>query len=316
MNRCILFTLLLIPLAVFAREPNGSLGLIQSPHNGRPALALQGESFMVELQEEATLQLRSEKRTIPLDVTWSVGSGGNVTGTCRVPSDAAPGPYTLEAATVTSTDQNIRSVYLYDAFPEDYRIAHVPGESVSAERLQRALATAGESGAAFALITAPLANTKDPELLEAFSTVLDESPLPAFLCPQQNSSDDDPYAALFGTRSFAFQFGRDGYLGFNAPGAPNRAALTDAPAAQHRLRRFIRPARWSIGFTQHYDAAMDMRSQLTLFVDDPLDVLIAGDVRAGHETIPWGSTALIATAGNDVQLIEVSEQGVNEIRPQ
>lgn len=315
MNLRILLMILLVPLAGFAREPDGALGLIQSPHNGRPALALRGESFTVELREEAVLRLRSEERTIPLAVTWTVHFSGNVTGTCRVPSDAAPGPYTLEATTSTHTDRNVRSVYIYDAFPEGYRIAHVSGATVSPERLERSLATAGESGAAFALVTAPFANTEDRESLEAFSAVLDASPVPVFVCPQQNGWGDDRYAAFFGARTFAFQFGRDGYLGFDAMGASNRGTLTDARAAEHRLRRTIRPARWSVGFTRGYDASMDMRSQLTLFVDDPLDVLIAGAVGAGRVTIPWGSTVLITTVGDGVRIIEVGARGVNGVRP-
>ena len=81
--------------------------------------------------------------------------------------------------------------------------------------------------------------------------------------------------------------------------------------AEHRLRRQIRPARWSIGFTHRYDVNMNMRSQLTLFVDDPLDVLITGAAtRAEQSTVPWGLTERIATVGTGLHLIEVSERGV------
>lgn len=302
MKRTVVLIVLLTPILAFAREQNGALDLIRSPHNARPTLVLQGETFSVELLEEATLLLRSGEQTIPLTATWTRLPGGNVTGECRVPSGVAAGTYTLEATSPTRADQNTRSVYIYDAFPENYRIAHIAEAAASSDSLRKALRTTNESGAAFVLITAPFANTDTRESLQAFSDALDQSTVPTFVCPQRIDQNGDLYTAFFGATPYAFRFGKDAYLAFDAGGAP---------AAEHRLRRQVRPARWSIGFTPRYDATMNMRSQLTLFVDDPLDVLITGAAtRAEQSTIPWGLTDRIATVGSGIRLIEVSERGV------
>lgn len=307
MKRTLLFIVLLTPILAFAREQNGAPDLIRSPHNARPTLVLQGETFSVELLEEAALLLRSGEQTIPLTATWTRLPGGNVTGECRVPPGVAAGTYTLEATSPTRADQNTRSVYIYDAFPEDYRIAHIAEAAASSDSLRKALRTANESGAAFVLITAPFAKTDTRESLQLFSDALDESTVPTFVCPQQIAQNGDLYTAFFGTTPYAFRFGKDAYLAFDA----SHRSLSDAPAEEHRLRRQFRPARWSIGFTPRYDATMNMRSQLTLFVDDPLDVLITGAAtRAEQSTIPWGLTDRIATVGSGIRLIEVSERGV------
>jgi hypothetical protein len=304
-NRFLIIILLLMSLETLAREKDGALGLIQYPHNARPALALQGATFRIELREDAAVLLRTEKISIPLAVTWTTLPGGNVSGICHVPLDAEPGPYTLEATTPTLIDQNFRSVHVYDAFPNTYRVAHI-AEASSPERLKKALVTAGESGAAFALITAPIARTGTREALQSWTAVLDQSPVPAFVSPQGANPVGNPGSNFFGSAPYAFGFGADGYLAFVAVASPSHIA-----AAEYRLRRLIRPARWSIGFTHRYDERVNMRSQLTLFVDDPLDVLVTDTSRGVPVTIPWGTTDAIVTVGDDVRMIEIGERAVN-----
>lgn len=304
MNRSLLFILLLFPVATFAREKDGALGLIQYPHNARPALALQGDTFGVELREEASVALRSEEISIPLAVTWTTLPGGNVSGDCHVPVDTEPGPYTLEATTSTMVDQNVRSVYVYDAFPNVYRVAHI-AEASSSKHLEKALAAAGQFGVAFALITASPASNGTRDAFQPWSAVLDQSPVPTFVCPQSENPAGNQTSDFFGSAPYAFGFGTDGYLAFDATGTPSHVA-----AAEYRLRRLIRPARWSIGFTHRYDERMKMRSQLTFFVDDPLAILITGSSRVEPVIIPWGKTDVIVTVGDDVRIIQIGERVV------
>lgn len=69
--------LLLLMLAgvAEAREPEGTLGLIQTPNNGMPAVLLPGQSFDAVLCARADLKLVSDKE-YPLTVEYSDLPGG------------------------------------------------------------------------------------------------------------------------------------------------------------------------------------------------------------------------------------------------
>ena len=83
-----------------------------------------------------------------------------------------------------------------------------------------------------------------------------------------------------------------------------------------RLRRQIKAARWTMGFTHRYETHMGMRSQLVLFVDNPLDFLAVGhlhrELEAGEHLIPWTGTKAFATAAaidGAYRIVEVVEEG-------
>ena len=65
----------------------------------------------------------------------------------------------------------------------------------------------------------------------------------------------------------------------------------DVEADLEILRRRLKPCRWTVGATHRYDIDMEMRAQIVLFVDNPLDHLLAGpDPDGGEGRVPWGTT--------------------------
>ena len=69
------FTLMLAATAQ-ARNADGTLGFLQRPNNGIPALLAGTVDFTVEAQGEATLEISGAGGTYPVTVAWSGTEGG------------------------------------------------------------------------------------------------------------------------------------------------------------------------------------------------------------------------------------------------
>lgn len=304
--------------AAAARNPDGTLGLIRTPNNGMPAMVTGGGSFDAVFEQEAPARLVSETGTsVDLEVEWTTMPGGRAQGRCTTPGDAQPGAYALEAG----DDRIPRAVYVFDAFPESYRIAHVTDTHIGAtapngpatEAFGRIVAAVNEARPAFALITGDLTENGDMEQFREFVEALDRCQVPTFVCAGNHDRQGLNYEAVFGPLTYAFRFGEDGYLGFDTKDFLIADELGPQDADLQVLRRGIKAARWSIGFTHRYDADMGMRSQVVLFVDNPLDSLLFGHYHRANKDketkVPWGRTSITMTpAGMDgaFRFIEIS----------
>ena len=329
MRTCAVLLVFAACMSASARQDDGALGVILTPHNARPAVVEPGQAFEAVLETEAELVLRQGEIQLPLDVRWRSLPGGKARGWCALPAEIPQGTYDLEATGGSVADRNLRAVYVLEAVPETYAVAHIADPclgsnadaQLSQEVFRELMAAANSSGAALIVITGDLVENPDHDRLKAFLEILDTAAVPTYVCPGGAQEKLPLYEAYLGPLTFTFVFGLDAYLAFRADNS-----LVNSPAgAQDSLlevcRRRIKPARWSIGVSQRYRQAMPLRSQLVLFVDDPLDCLVAGErAEAGEEKkygIPWGRTALIETppaADGVFRLIDVTSQGV-EPRP-
>jgi len=309
--------------------------LILSPVSDVPTVTIAGGRFECELTEQAPLTLVGDKLAYSLAVEWHQPANGGVRATCTVPDAAVPGAYALQAGSGESIQRSARAVFVREEFPEEYRFAHLIGVAADGNGgrvLQRGLAIAAETGGQFVFITGETGADGAKDGLQAQVKALEDYPLPTFLCSGQ---DDGAYV---------FRFGRDAYLVFRCPQPDGIEALGPYPARLHMLRREVKAARWAIGVTDRYrhspirmvpslGLAVDLRSQITLFVDDPLDHLVAGGGdrldqltlslqgdSGGDTAVPWGTAPVTVTptmAGGAVRLFEVGRDGIKagEVQP-
>ncbi|HEO69798.1 MAG TPA: hypothetical protein ENN80_00930 [Candidatus Hydrogenedentes bacterium] len=304
-----------------ARQHDGTLGLIQTPNNGLPALVLPGGTFEATLREEARLALVGDAHTIPLNTTWRDVPGPAVVATCTVPARAPQGAYAIEAQAEDGADHTARAVYVLESFPETYTVAHVSDTHIGKDQrhprvsdaINRDLAAAvNNTDAAFTLITGDLTETGALDEYRRFLEILDLYAMPTFVCAGNHDRLEDHYERFFGPLAYTFWFGKDGYLAFDTKDFLVADELGRQDADIEVYRRALKPARWTVGFTHRFEPSMGMRSQITLFVDNPLDFLLVGHrhrANTEEETrVPWGSTPIsIVPAAIDgrMRLIQV-----------
>ena len=304
-----------------ARQADGTLGLIITPNSGRPALVLAGGEFEAVLTEKARLRLRSGDETVALETTWRDLAGGRVRATCRIPVGLDPGAYELEAVSDSGSDRSGRAVYVYDAFDESYTVAHVTDSHIGAagnpaRTLTRIFARLNEAEVDLVLITGDLTEKGRADEFKRFLDVLGTCDAPTFVSPGEHDRKGHGYESFFGPATYAFRFGPDGYLGFDTSATPPIPDFVEEVALLQRLRRQIKAARWTMGFTHRYETHMGMRSQLVLFVDNPLDFLAVGhlhrELEPGEELIPWKRTKAFPTPAaidGAYRIVEVREEG-------
>jgi hypothetical protein len=308
---------LFVPVAM-ARTPDGQLDLIRTPNNAMPALVVPGGEFRAVLAAEASLRLvGADEAPRELAAAWTAREDGSHAAACTVPAEAPEGLYALEAVSGNRTDRVERAVYVHSAPPDRYLFAHAAalriGSAGSEKALRDALEAVNTAEApaallgdddpqeqpadatvrpAFVLITGPLTEAGAPEQWLAFFTALDVCRLPTFVCP---GSTDENAAAYLGPDTYAFAYGPDGFLVYRADGAAT--SLGPQPGELQVLRRTLKPVRWCVGVTDRYDPFTGLRQQLVLFVDNPLDRLIAGydGKPEAAPVLPWGATRLSLT---------------------
>lgn len=302
-----LAVLLVVAAPAFAREPDGTLGLIHTPNNGMPVIVLPGHTFDVTLSQKASLRLAGSEASPTLEVEWYDLPGETVLARCTMAQDAGPGEYAIEAVIGDRVDQNPRSVYVRPSFPDYYLVAHLAGTRIGSDRhsrpstdiLRDVINAVNESKAAFALITGDLTENGKVEEFQRFLEMLDTCSLPTYVCPGSRDRQALNYDSFFGPLTYMFCFGQDGYLSFDTKEYLPAGELGPQDAYLEVLRRDIKAARWSIGFTHRCEPIMGMRSQLVLFVDAPLDHLIVGQPRGPDaqdvNIVPWGTTSITVT---------------------
>lgn len=295
------------------------------PRPGAPAVVVPGGVLEVSARAEGTLSLEGAGPPISLDATWSPGTGGARLGRAVVPEGTAPGRYTLQVAGPTATAKRVSAVHVMAAFPEDYVIAIVRGAK-PADVGEATPALPVDLGARLsaelvqlAILLGPLTRGGSEAEYAALEAFLVASEVPVYLCPDASESRSPIYREHFGDEIRGVTFGRDGFLflgaGLTAADPQSHARLGEA----HRLRRAMRASRWSVGVASAYGLDWDLRAQIALFVDDPLNFLIAGSAPAELGAIlPWGKTQFALPVGAQPGLItalEVSATGIR-LRPQ
>lgn len=309
-----------------ARNADGTLGLLIQPNNGVPAM-LSGEvvGFPVVARGEATLQLEGPGGNYPLPITWKPQPGGTFMGLCTLPEGAAPGLYDLHAQLADSEDRNVRSVAVLGVPGDVYSFAHLSDTHIGSGRHKRSstaimadvVKAINASGATFCAITGDITDGGAPEQFRDFLAQLDTITMPTPVCVGNHDRDGLHYEAFFGPLNYSFWYGRDGYLVFDTKDYYTAPDTGPQPGELEVARRALKPARWSIGLSHRYESQQGMRSQLVLFVDNPLDYLIFGhwhhENSAEQRTVPWGRTRIsVVPAGIDgaFRMIDVTPQGL------
>lgn len=312
-----------------ARDAASQLDVIITPNDGMPALVAPGGTMDVVATDKAELSLSGTGGSMPLEPEWVDLPGGRLKAHCVLPADIAPGAYALNAKTSDHVDTNVRSVFVFKAFPDQYTIAHVTDTHIGSNRngrlsddiLRDVLAAVNDSGAAFVLITGDLTDQGEAAQFARFVEVLNTCTLPTFVCAGNHDRNGLNYEKTFGPDAYMFWFGKDGYIGFDTKDFYVADDLRAQPADLQIFRRTLKPARWCIGFSHRYEADMGMRTQIVLFIDNPLDWFIFGHWhRANTEkekTVPWagpnGATPITVTPAainGAMRLFEIGPAGI------
>ena len=292
-----------------ARDQDGLLSTIITPNEGRPAIVVRGDTFEVDLAHKVDyIALNNRKLT----VEWQKGSGSNIKAVCNIPSDFPAGAYTIEAVSGNKKDANSRSVFVLDAFPEQYTVAHI-SDPRNPGTLREMAATVNEARASFVLITGNLTENGSIKQFNSLLRSLKGFEAPTFLSPDKSDRTEGFYEKVFGDPIYMFKFSKDGYISIDT----SRLDLNNIPDNQngrlHMLRRAIKSCRWSTGFTSRYETSLDIRTQMALFIDNPLDFLLSGAETATQSKTPWGNTITVTTAPADMagpNLFVVSAKGI------
>lgn len=294
----------LLSNAVDARAPDGTLSLVFTPNSLQPAIVKAGGVFETIVSGAADLTLESsEGASLALETTRGEAASGWTRVRCQLPADAPPGMYEIKAVAGDSEDANPRSVLIVAEPPVKYAVAHFAAPRMGAEgaetRIRAAIETVNASPAHLLLISGSLTANGLPEEYQALITLMDACRIPSFAVAGPQDGLPPLPERYLGPSPYIFWCGEDGFLGFHAPDP--YGGLGRQTSDLRVLRRTIKPARWSIGFAASFGTSSDVRDQITLLVDDPLDLILTSPLASGKPErlpAPWGPTALAAGSGD------------------
>jgi hypothetical protein len=288
------------------------------PRLGYPSVNVPGGLLEVGTDTEGSLVLEQAGQLTPLDAQWSAVPAGMHFGRAVLPATISPGRYTLQLTGPNGTTSRPGAVHILEKVPEDYAIAVVrsvasPEGAIPAGDLNAALSGASVN---LAVLVGPFATQGAAQEMESLEAQLLALDMPVFLCPRSSDLRVPVFIEHFGNAFHGVTFGRDGYLflgaGLFAQDPQTHGRLGEA----HRLRRALRASRWSVGVAGDYGLGWDLRSQMALFVDDPLNALITATAPPEvGATVPWGKTALILPPPAPQGPITILDVSANGIRP-
>lgn len=334
-----LLATLSITTSTFARGTDGALATIRQPNDGVPVFAKAGGTFNAIAEKATGLKLVAGDRAWPLDPKWRSIQNDQVSASCGVPAQVPPGCYAIESE---DGDRNVRSVYVVDSFPEEYVFVHITDVHIGSDRPKPAVETFRKvigyindmcekrSDAkpipSFVLVTGDITENGDPEQYRVLIDTLNTCALPTFVTPGNHDRRPLQYEAFFDTLWYRFRFGRDGYLVYDTKDFLIADELGEQDGALQVLREEMMaplpdgsPSRWSVGVSHRGGGGQGMRSQLLLFVDNPLDFLVGGhthrDSRPGQK-VPWGTTPMLVTAAAKNGAVRLVQVGPNGFAPQ
>ena len=295
---------------------------IEWPRLGRPAVLLPGGLLEVGAREEGALSLEQGGRLTPLNTNWSKAPGAILQGRATVPDGIAPGVYALHLDSFGGKSIRSGAVRILAEIPQEYSIAIVQGalpvegdaeQSPLPEDLPKRL---NEAGVQLVLILGPLTRRGTGEEYQALETLLSRIDLPVYLCPDKSDLHGEDFRARLGSPIYGATFGRDGFLFLGAGLSAEDPRAPESLGEAYRLRRNLRPSRWSIGVAGAFGLGWDLHAQIALFVDDPLSALIAASVAPGlGATVPWGKTAFVLPAEGPRETITVISVTATGMRP-
>lgn len=300
---------------------------IQWPRLGQPAIAVPGALLELSATDEGTLSLEGAGQSTPLEVRWTQSGGGNFRGRAVLPESLQPGVYALQLVAEKGTASNPAAVHLMAAIPDDYAVAILrgaesPAGAAPVPALPADLAAQLKAAAVqCAIILGPLTRGTEEEY-RTLEALLLASEVPVFICPNRSDLRSPAFAAYADAPIRGATFGKDGYL-FLGAGLFADDPRTDARTGEAYLaRRALRASRWSVGVAGEYGLDWELRAQEALFVDDPLNLLVAGfsspPLPELGVAIPWGKTALLPGADvprGTLSVFEVTASGIKP-RPQ
>jgi hypothetical protein len=281
------------------------------PSSGRPAVTVPGDLFSIDAPGAVDGQLVSGTKRISVEITLNNGTlpeGGSVV---HVPTTMEPGRYQLSVAMPGGARVERGPVFVLSSIPSEYRVAIVRADMggedegvFSPDLLDEVASSSPDMVFVIGMLTQDGTSSSYAHTARQFAAL----PFPTFFCPDESELLRGPYVEHFGEPVHAFRFGGDGYLFLGSGPAHRDSGIAAQIGPIHRWRRLLRSSRWSIGVAGRFGLDWSVRSQLVLFVDDPLDYLVPGTVPAGvAERVPWGRTRLALPSGGPLQIIHVGD---------
>jgi hypothetical protein len=325
MPRCAWVLIVLCCLPASARDENGRLDILLAPNVGKPAIVREGEILAVRARQTSEVYAVQDERRVLLDITWTPERGA-VQGEGSWPSGFEDGFVALEVVSDGRSDREDRAVFVSGEASASYLMA-VAGEiaidetnPVSQQSLLDLMEKLGQGPALFAVLTGPLtANGTDREFQLLIDAIKSAS-LPVFVAC--GPADRENFALYFGDPVFSFTCNDDGFIVADASGPIPMWDPAGQAGTLQRLRRSIKPRRWSIGFGYSYSPQLDMRAQLALFVDDPLDHFFVSTWTPFGEEVapatPWNTTALTVAPpleSGRLLMVQIRHDEISPIQP-
>lgn len=309
----LLLGLMVVSAAVTA---SGQSGALQWPVAGRPAVVTPGGSFEVAMTGEGAVDLVGTGSPHTLEMVWEEARGGVRRGMATLPEGIAPGNYSLSIGDETRAN----AVHVVPAMEDTYAIAVVrrvppvdggPPPPVIPDALSAQLTQAAVQ---LVFVVGPLTDTGSPTELEALQAVIETIPLPVFVCPAEVDMKSGAFEEYFGQPIHALRYASDGYLFLGPDLAAQNSAVPQRLGPIYRYRRAIRASRWSVGVTGRYGLDWNIRAQMALFVDDPLDYLLAGEIGTGLTgSVPWGKARFLPAVEIPATPLLIFDVDVQEI---
>ncbi len=316
MRNCLLAAALCAVCAAgHARDAEGRLATILSPSSTQPAIVVRGGQFDVLLRDDAPLRLESAAGSFNLSAADVQDFRGRRRVRVVLPAAVPAGAYSLVAASPAAEDRSFRAVFVLDSPPDEYRVAVWSTPRVSADPrrpdtgLFRVTAEINAGRPGLVLVTGDLTAAGSPEQFRLALELLNDCAAPTLVAPGPADLAGGHARDFLGDYPAAVPFGMDGYLLCPAPAG----GLGQEDGRLHLERRRIRAARWSVGVGCLADSG-DLRAQLTIFVDDPLDAVVGAIGAAPIRTSPWGPTRIF-TAPEGPAALEWFTAGPRPIAP-
>ncbi len=293
MTRRLVITSLLLWVA--GMHGLGAAAAVGGPAPGRPAVVVPGGLFGVGEGAGETVTLIRGLERYPLPVVAPKGALPIGAGHVRIPEELPAGRYEFVAGPADESTLPSGRVHVLPEFPEAYSVAVVrrdsdgqPGAAVFSESL---VSEVRATDAALVFLVGTLTTDGQEASYVALEAQWSEMAVPVFYCPDGEEVARCRAAGNPIVSEHAFSFGKDGYMLFGAGLSQTDVGVDGRMGAIHRWRRALRASRWSVGVTGRFGLDWSIRSQLVLFVDDPLDYLVSGEMVPGvGETLPWGRT--------------------------
>ncbi|MGC8738039.1 MAG: metallophosphoesterase family protein [Candidatus Hydrogenedens sp.] len=312
----------------YARLEDGTLGIIKLPNEGCPVILAPGQTFKITAEQKGDVFLiDDEKHIIPLNSQWEKKNPETYEGLITLTDkEIKEGPYAIQIVSEKNEkDINPRSVWIRKEFKEYYVFAHISDIHIlkgdlhdeNAITFQTVIEKLNQSDAHFILITGDLTHNALPEQWQVFLNILNQSQKPTFVCAGNHDRDEDNYEKMFFTSLYAFRYGKDGFIVFDTREYRTADSWREQDALLYRYRRELKSSRWTFGITHRYEFTMGIRSQITLFIDDPIDFILYGHIHRENtkeeSIIPWGKTrTYVVPAEKDgyYRIFDVGEGGL------